>query len=247
MLKDWSPLCNRYLDRQPSLYSDFIAEFPESLSPLREYAADNPLSFLADTIKNLKPPAPGADGWNVCEMQSLSHIAIELLTEIFNTIELCAIWPSTLFEVPVAALRKGEGSSPLDIRPISLTPILYRIWARARFTQLQPWHVQWLPSQLRGGAPGRDAVDAFYDLALEAEFCAQTNRPLYLVETFCVSRFQRRKRKKHEKRENAEKREARENAKSATNSKNAKGANIKTIHVSHDKRKSPKPFAYSMI
>ena len=189
MLKDWSPLFNRYLDRQPPQYSDFIAEFPESLSPLREHTAHNPFSLprlnsqmITDTIKNLKPTAPGADGWNVCEMQSLSHIAIELLTEIFNTIELCAIWPSTLFEVPVAALRKGEGSSPLDIRPISLTPILYRIWARARFfTQLQPWHVQWLPSQLRGGAPGRDAVDAFYDLALEAEFCAQTNRPLYGV------------------------------------------------------------------
>ena len=188
MLKEWSPLFNRYVQRSPPQYAGFLESFPNALPPQRQHTAQCPFTLpsldsatIAATIKSLKTTAPGADGWNVRELQSLSTIAIELLTDIYNAIELHGKWPLSLQEVPVATLRKGEGNSPLDIRPISLTPILYRVWARTRFLQLQPWHMQWLPEQLRGGAPGRDSVDAFYELALEAELCAHTKRPLFGV------------------------------------------------------------------
>ena len=52
------------------------------------------------------------------------------------------------------------------------------MWARARFTQLQPWHTLWLPDQLKGGAPGREAMDAYFLVALESEFCSHSNHSL---------------------------------------------------------------------
>ena len=84
-------------------------------------------------------------------------------------------------EIPVAALKKEGGPTPgpVDVRPISLSPPLYRIWAKARFYQLQPWHLSWLPAELRGGAPMREAIDCYYQVALEAELCQCTNHPVF--------------------------------------------------------------------
>ena len=135
--------------------------------------------LLSAANRALRPSAPGADGWNVRELQALSPVAIDLLTEIYNAIETLEKWPTVLCEVPIATLRKGEGCSPLDVRPISLTPILYRVWARTRFLQLQAWRMQWLPVQLKGGVPGKESIDAYLEVALDAEFCVSSNRPLF--------------------------------------------------------------------
>ena len=91
------------------------------------------------------------------------------MTEFYNLVERSAQWPTATHEIPVAALRKDTGTSPLDVRPISLAPILYKIWAKIRFTPLQCWHALWLPKALRGGAPGREAADVYYQLALDIE------------------------------------------------------------------------------
>ena len=184
MLKEWSPIFNRYLERPAPQYSDFIESFPDCLPPSRDHTAENPFVLppvscetVADTIRALRPSAPGADGWNARELQALSPVAIDLWTEIYHAIEALEKWPTVLCEVPIATLRKGEGCTPLDVRPISLTPILYRVRAHTRFLQLQAWHMQWLPFQLKGGVPGKESTDAYFGVALDAEFCASSKGP----------------------------------------------------------------------
>ena len=71
------------------------------------------------------------------------------MTEFYNLVERSAQWPTAMHEIPFAALRKDTGTSPLDVRPISLAPILYRIWAKIRFTPLHCWHAFWLFGSLK--------------------------------------------------------------------------------------------------
>ena len=113
------------------------------------------------------------------ELKLLGDESLTGLVQFYSLVEATAKWPTAMQEVPVAALRKPTGTSPLDIRPISLAPIIYRIWAKIRFKQLQTWHVLWLPDVLRGGAPNREAADVYYHLALDIEHAQSSNHPLF--------------------------------------------------------------------
>ena len=74
-----------------------------------------------------------------------------------------------------------KGVTPLDIRPICLSPLIYRIWAKTRFQQLQAWHAAWLPEHLHGGAPGKETTDCYYKLAMEIEYSHTQNHPLFAI------------------------------------------------------------------
>ena len=57
--------------------------------------------------------------------------------------------------------------------------MLYRVWAKTRFQQLQCWHLSWLPDSLRGGATEREAADCYFQVATEVQFSHVTKHPLY--------------------------------------------------------------------
>ena len=56
---------------------------------------------------------------------------------IFNAIEKGGDWPKQLQQWLVVLLRKEEGSPEWNsVRPISVAPVVYRIWSRIRTRQL---------------------------------------------------------------------------------------------------------------
>ena len=64
-------------------------------------------------------------------------------------------------------LPKGGTSDPLDRRPITLLPVLYRMWAALRATQFRAWLIDWgVPRLLR---TTRSAEHQGLLLALEIE------------------------------------------------------------------------------
>ena len=44
-------------------------------------------------------------------------------------------------------IPKVDGdATPLGQRPLTVLPVVYRIWASARMVQLEPWFRRWVPS-----------------------------------------------------------------------------------------------------
>ena len=186
MLDSWSPIFNRFIQNAPPSYDDFLRAFPMALPENRLYSADNPVVLPQITcddvmalIAQLKPSSPGADAWRIEELQVLGRRSISYLVKFYELVENVGKWPQNLLEVPVASLQKNSGDSPLDIRPISLTSHMYRLWAKLRWQQLQDWHLSWCPDELKGGIAGRETVDAYYQVALEIEHANFTNSPLF--------------------------------------------------------------------
>ena len=100
------------------------------------------------------------------------------MVQLFQVTEHTGVWPEPLLEIPIACLRKPTGDTPLDIRPISLASVLYRIWARLRWQEIRDWHELWLPPELKGGARHREAIDAYFQVMLEVENNNASNHPL---------------------------------------------------------------------
>jgi hypothetical protein len=135
--------------------------------------------MIAEVIAQMKPSSPGIDGWKVEELQILGMISLDKLAMLYQTIERAAKWPANLLEVPVTTLKKGKGDTPLQVRPISLTSHIYRMWAKIRWVHLQPWHLQWVPKELHGGIANRQTLDSYFAVALDIEQSSYTNHPLY--------------------------------------------------------------------
>ena len=60
-------------------------------------------------------------------------------------------------------------ATPLGQRPLSVLPIVYRIWASARMGQLDEWFRSWVPDSVSSAGGGRGSVKAWYVSSLDIE------------------------------------------------------------------------------
>ena len=77
---------------------------------------------------------------------------------------------SALLDAYIAMIPKvGVDSTPLGQRPLSVLPVVYRIWASTRMGQLGDWFQSWVPSSVYSAGNGRSSVEAWYTTALDIE------------------------------------------------------------------------------
>ena len=68
------------------------------------------------------------------------------------------------------ASRKVDGDAPpLEQRPLSVLPVVYRIWASARMVQPEGWFKSWVPDSVFSAGGCRSSVEAWYTTALDIE------------------------------------------------------------------------------
>ena len=67
-------------------------------------------------------------------------------------------------------IPKTDGdATPLGQRPLSVLPIVYRVWAAARMGQLDGWFRFWVPDSVFSAGGGRGSVEAWKISALDIE------------------------------------------------------------------------------
>ncbi|KAJ9440002.1 Retrovirus-related Pol polyprotein from type-2 retrotransposable element R2DM [Diplonema papillatum] len=157
---------------------DFRAHIP------RANAVELNAITAADLRKTLgtmkKNTAPGAEGWRVRELAALPDEALRRFAELFAVVEKTGKWPESLMRALVSLIPKGEGGSgPMDLRPISVTSAVYRLWAATRLRMLMEWMLAWVPEGMRGAIPKRGADDVMYAIGLRIEHAAECGKPLF--------------------------------------------------------------------
>ena len=134
---------------------------------------------LRSRIKSTKlHAARGADGWSISELRSLPLQAMQQTTLLL----VHSKWPDLFDTVLTAVLQKGSDPGPGDIRPIGVTPILYRAWAALRFQELQPWAERLYPAELTAYRHGIDLQAANLQKARRVERALLEGEDL-----FCLS------------------------------------------------------------
>ena len=80
------------------------------------------------------------------------------------------VWPDGLLDAYIAMIPKTAGdATPLGQRPLSVLPVVYRVWASARMGQLEDWFRSWVPDSVFSAGGGRGSVEAWYTSALDIE------------------------------------------------------------------------------
>ena len=77
----------------------------------------------------------------------------------------------TVFWMPFfTTIPKADGdSTPLDQRPLSVLPVVYRLWASLRLGHLREWVEEWLPKSVFSLGNGSSSVEPWFSTALDIE------------------------------------------------------------------------------
>ena len=134
--KDWMPLfqCSQDHQNDWTKYKDEFREFlpDQNCSWSKELSVD----LLLRAAKKIKKTASGPDGWSAALLLALPTEAWHRLTQVLEVCENCGAWPRALLVWRVVFLPKepknGIPCKTMKLRPISVGPVLYRIWASLR-------------------------------------------------------------------------------------------------------------------
>ncbi len=90
-------------------------------------------------------------------------------------------WPPALCWGSIPLLLKEGPPSPLNLRPLTILGVTYRIWAGIRASQLRQWQETWIHPSLHGGRAGHETLDGVSETNLHIEQAQSESTPLYLL------------------------------------------------------------------
>ena len=125
---------------------------------------------LADVVQREGATAGSLDGWGLRKLKVLPVSWYDELVRILTKVEDLGVWPDGLLDAYIAMIPKSDGdATPLGQRPLSVLPIVYRIWASARMGQLYGCFRSWVPDSVFSVGSGRGSVEAWCTSALDIE------------------------------------------------------------------------------
>ena len=123
------------------------------------------------SLKGVKnKSARGSDGFSTRDFHMIRNQLLDWLLEIFVCIENGAAWPEQWSISKVTVLGKGSRPrSPLDIRPITILPKVYRLWSRLRSLEVLNHLKSLMPPEVAATSGGisADQIAAYTSCILE--------------------------------------------------------------------------------
>ena len=103
--------------------------------------------MLADVVQRKGVTAGSLDGWGWRELKVPPVSWYDELARILAKVEDFGVWPEGLLH------------TPLGQRPLSVLPVIYRVWASARMVQLEEFW-SWVPNSVFSAGGGRSSDGA---------------------------------------------------------------------------------------
>ena len=161
LLQDsWNPIFAKYPNGETkardyyALFSLSPGDYPQySLPPL---TLDDMHYVLRKKLKN--NTATGLDGWRPHELKSLPDCLLLALLDVFHLCEKIGRFPSSFYYSYTTLIPKGVARTPLSLRPITVLPVPYRLYASLRCQSLLYWQNTWIHSSQFAFCKGRSTT-----------------------------------------------------------------------------------------
>ena len=153
-------------------FSDQFLDFVGHLLPQEPYLDLPGITGrdLQEVVRAKKSTAGGLDAWTWNETKALPLPWFSCLAILLELVETNGVWPQGLLDAYVAMIPKADGdATPLGQRPLSVLPVIYRVWASTRMGQLGEWFRSWVPDSVFSAGGGRGSVEAWYTSSLDIE------------------------------------------------------------------------------
>eukprot|EP00438_Fugacium_kawagutii_P027093 Skav203913 [mRNA] locus=scaffold228:169390:172464:- [translate_table: standard] len=119
--------------------------------------------------------ARGLDAVSRADLMTMPVSFHEELLRMFQAIEDGQDWPAQWLEGGVWSLAKVQHAERIpQYRPITILPILYRIWSSLRAKVILRFLATLVPDGIKGNLPGVSSVDVWWELQSKLEESAYT-------------------------------------------------------------------------
>ena len=125
---------------------------------------------LQEVARAKKSTAGGLDGWAWNEIKALPLPCFSGLAFLSELVETTGVWPQGLLDAYIAMIPKADGDSTLPgQRPLSVLPVVYRLWASLRLGHLREWVEGWVPTSVFSLGNGLSLVEVWFSTAIDIE------------------------------------------------------------------------------
>ena len=162
----WRERWMRHADIPASQWNT-IVDFARRYLPKAEipYVPIDADAFQQELRFRRSKGATGLDGVSLNDLQQMPERAIHEFCTFFHRAESEGVWPQQLLSGLVHSLAKtAHPESPLDFRPITILPVLYRIWGSHHSKIVLRALDKVLTTDLRGSRPGCHATQVWTQL-----------------------------------------------------------------------------------
>ncbi|KAJ9456836.1 Retrovirus-related Pol polyprotein from type-1 retrotransposable element R2 [Diplonema papillatum] len=180
--KAWGGVFQMYREVREPKWEDFVQRYGKYVK--RGACEDRPLTGedLSATLKKMKArKAGGMDGWRVCELKALPVPLLDVIALALNDVEGTGSWPEVVAQALVVLIPKGEGPQPLEQRPITITSVMYRLWAATRLRFVREWQESWAHPDQRGFRKKGRTQEVYWLLAAKMEAALLNDEDLFAV------------------------------------------------------------------
>lgn len=165
----WAPISDAPKNQQDLDTSKFLLKHALGQPTSQAFPLDpNCGRMLHEKAKlDKESGAASLDGWRPAEVKDLPLHAFTLLAALFDAVDEDHPWPAGLLKAKSMWLLKPSSlpQEPTSMRIITIASAIYRLWAKARLEQAQPWIESQRDSSYFSAFRGRGAADAAMDLA----------------------------------------------------------------------------------
>jgi len=179
----WGKYLQRYLPGRgevPPDFVDFYLEYGVYVTKANHQADWGRITVekVDEGISRMKDGSQsGVDGCTVAEFKAMPIRTRSRVADILNIVEGTGQWPDATIRALISMLDKGAGRKPLKLRPISVTALLYRLWAGIRSREWAEWlETLDLPEGIFGGRKGRSAIVMGWIEAAEIEIARMRSK-----------------------------------------------------------------------
>ena len=152
-----------------------VGQFLEFVDPFQLQEAELDLlritgQDLLDNARAKKSTAGGLDGWAWNEIEALPKPWFSRLAILLHMVDTTGIWPQGPLDAYIAMIPKADGdSTPLGQRPLSVLPVVYRLWASLGLGHLKDWVLREVSRSVCCLGNGLSSVETWFSTALDIE------------------------------------------------------------------------------
>ena len=170
--KEWTKRWDKHANIPPEHWSvlvDFIQTAFQN-GPSMQCDPIDCAQWNAELKLKPKHAATGMDGVSVHDLRNLPDSIVEQLLKLITHIENTGEWPDQLTHGAVHSLQKVPNACKVtQFRPITILPVVYRLWSSIRCKQLIRYLQQFARPGIYGNVTGKSATAMWYELQLQIE------------------------------------------------------------------------------
>lgn len=167
----WTKRWDKHKDL-PVAQWDHIVGFLEVALPCRRMQLQ-PLTVSRWIEEVQRKPAKAAGGLDGVDRNDLAHLTFsqqQVLVDILRDVEVTGSWPQQLLHGAIFSLQKSPQAESVDgYRPITILPLVYRVWSSLRGREMLQHLQSFLPGTLCGSANKQSAMSVWYAVQAQIE------------------------------------------------------------------------------